>query len=54
MEVAQLVARGMTNREIAAQLVLSSRTIDSHVQHILIKLGFKTRSQIAGWFASRN
>lgn len=54
MEVAQLVARGLTNREIAAKLVLSSRTIDSHVQHILAKFDFNTRSQIAGWFASRH
>lgn len=53
MEVAQLVARGLTNRDIAANLVLSSRTIDSHVQHILTKLDFHSRSQIAGWFASR-
>jgi predicted ATPase/DNA-binding CsgD family transcriptional regulator len=53
MEVAQLVARGLTNREIAAELVLSSRTIDSHVQHILTKLDFNSRSQIAGWFVSR-
>jgi non-specific serine/threonine protein kinase len=53
MEVAQLVARGLTNREIAARLVLSSRTIDSHVQHILTKLDFNKRSQIAGWFVSR-
>ncbi|MGQ4600593.1 LuxR C-terminal-related transcriptional regulator [Nocardia sp. R6R-6] len=51
LEVARLVAKGMTNREIAANLVLSSRTIDSHVQHILAKLGFHTRSQIAGWIA---
>jgi non-specific serine/threonine protein kinase len=53
MEVARLVARGLTNREIAAELVLSSRTIDSHVQHILTKLDFNSRSQIAGWVASR-
>jgi non-specific serine/threonine protein kinase len=53
MEVAQLVAQGLTNREIAAELVLSSRTIDSHVQHILTKLDFNTRSQIAGWVVGR-
>ena len=49
LEVAHLVAQGLTNREIAAELVLSTRTIDSHVQHILTKLDFNTRSQIAGW-----
>jgi non-specific serine/threonine protein kinase len=54
MEVAKLVARGLTNREIAAELVLSSRTIDSHVQHILTKLDFNKRSQIAGWFVGRS
>lgn len=53
LEVAALVARGLTNREIAAELVLSSRTIDSHVQHILEKLNFGSRAQIAGWFAAR-
>ncbi|MCV7408198.1 AAA family ATPase [Mycobacterium florentinum] len=54
MEVAELVARGMKNREIGAELVLSSRTIDSHIQHILSKLDFNSRSQIAGWIASRH
>jgi DNA-binding NarL/FixJ family response regulator len=49
LEVARLVAHGMTNREIAARLVLSSRTVDTHVQHIMSKLGFHSRSQIAGW-----
>ncbi len=48
-EVADLVARGLTNREIAAALVLSERTAQNHVQHILTKLGFATRSQIASW-----
>lgn len=53
-EVAELVARGMTNREIANALVLSERTAQNHVQHILTKLGFSTRSQIAAWAASRS
>lgn len=48
-QVAQLVARGMTNREIAGTLVLSERTAENHVQHILTKLGFDNRSQIAAW-----
>ena len=48
-EVADLVARGLTNREIAAALVLSERTAQNHVQHILTKLGFAKRSQIAAW-----
>lgn len=46
-QVAALVAEDLTNREIAAKLVVSKRTIDSHVEHILTKLGFTSRSQIA-------
>jgi DNA-binding CsgD family transcriptional regulator len=48
-EVAALVARGQTNREIAAALVISERTADAHVQNILNKLGFSSRAQIAAW-----
>jgi DNA-binding CsgD family transcriptional regulator len=50
-EVAALVAEGLTNRQIAERLVLSERTAQNHVQHILTKLGFTTRSQIAAWSA---
>ena len=53
-EVAALVARGLTNRQIADALVLSERTAQNHVQHILTKLGFSTRSQIAAWAAARD
>jgi DNA-binding NarL/FixJ family response regulator len=48
-EVAGLVAQGLTNREIAARLVLSERTAQNHVQHILTKLGLPNRGQIAVW-----
>jgi non-specific serine/threonine protein kinase len=48
-EVAELVARGLTNREIAGQLYLSIRTVEVHVDHILSKLGFRTRTQLAAW-----
>jgi non-specific serine/threonine protein kinase len=48
-EVAGLVARGHTNREIAGQLSLSIRTVEVHVDHILTKLNFHTRTQLAGW-----
>src|SRR4029077_5696038 len=54
LEVAQLVARGLSNRQIASQLFLSERTIDSHVRTVLNKLGFNSRAQIAGWVASRD
>ncbi|MGH9279800.1 MAG: LuxR C-terminal-related transcriptional regulator, partial [Acidimicrobiales bacterium] len=50
-EVAHLVAEGLTNRQIADRLVISERTAQNHVQHILTKLGFTTRSQIAAWQA---
>ena len=48
-EVAVLVARGLTNREIATELVIAERTADTHVSNLLGKLGAKTRSQIAAW-----
>jgi DNA-binding CsgD family transcriptional regulator len=48
-EVAALVAQGLTNREIARTLFLSERTAENHVQHILTKLGFGARAQIAAW-----
>lgn len=48
-EIAGLVARGLTNRQIAEVLHIAERTAENHVQHILAKLGFQTRSQIAAW-----
>ena len=48
-EVAALVARAMTNRQIAERLVLSERTVETHVRSILTKLGFSTRTEIATW-----
>lgn len=48
-EVALLVARGLTNREVAGQLYLSVRTVEVHVDHILTKRGFRTRTQLAAW-----
>ncbi|MFP5345625.1 MAG: AAA family ATPase [Actinomycetes bacterium] len=51
-EVAALVARGMTNREIAAALFLSEKTVERHVGHILLKLGVSRRSAVAArWSA---
>lgn len=52
-EVAALVTEGLTNRQIARRLVISERTAQNHVQHILTKLGFSTRSQIAAWMSTR-
>jgi non-specific serine/threonine protein kinase len=48
-EVAALVARGLTNREIAGQLYLSVRTVEVHVDRILTKLGFRNRTELAAW-----
>jgi predicted ATPase/DNA-binding CsgD family transcriptional regulator len=48
-EVAALVAQGLSNKQIAACLVVSQRTAESHVRHILNKLGFDTRAQIVTW-----
>ncbi|MFE1591505.1 LuxR C-terminal-related transcriptional regulator [Nocardia sp. NPDC058705] len=48
-EIAALVAQGKSNRDIAAELVVSVRTVDTHIQHILDKLAAKSRVQIANW-----
>ena len=52
-EVARLIARGMGNKEIASRLVISRRTVDGHVERILRKLDFTSRTQIASWVATR-
>ena len=49
LEVARLVGRGLTNKQIGQQLYVSERTAENHVQHILTKLGLRNRSQIAAW-----
>ncbi|MFC9763557.1 LuxR C-terminal-related transcriptional regulator [Rhodococcus jostii] len=48
-QVAELVAEGLTNRAIAAKLVISQRTAQGHVENILSKLGYTSRTQIATW-----
>ena len=52
-EVAALIARGLTNRQIADEIVVSEWTVDSHVRHILAKLSFCSRAQVAGWAVER-
>jgi DNA-binding NarL/FixJ family response regulator len=47
-----LVAEGLSNKQIAARLFISERTVATHVGHILNKLGFNSRAQIAGWISS--
>jgi len=50
LEVAELIAAGLSNRAIAERLVLSPRTVDGHVERILAKLEFSSRTQVATWF----
>jgi predicted ATPase/DNA-binding NarL/FixJ family response regulator len=50
-EIARLVAHGLSNREIASKLVIAQRTAEGHVEHILSKLAFTSRAQIAAWVA---
>jgi DNA-binding CsgD family transcriptional regulator len=50
-EVANLVAEGLTNKEIADRLVISQRTAEGHVERVLDKMGFKSRTQVAACIA---
>jgi DNA-binding CsgD family transcriptional regulator/tetratricopeptide (TPR) repeat protein len=52
-EVATLIAQGKSTREIAEELVVSERTVESHVAHMMFKLGVHSRSQIALWAVER-
>jgi non-specific serine/threonine protein kinase len=52
-EVTLLLARGLTNRQIGAELGLASRTVDSHVGNILRKLGLASREQVRAWAIER-
>ncbi|WP_210406801.1 ATP-binding protein [Prauserella flavalba] len=51
-EVATLIADGLSNKEIAERLTISSRTVDGHVERILRKLDFSSRTQVASWVAA--
>jgi predicted ATPase/DNA-binding CsgD family transcriptional regulator len=52
-EIAELVTQGLTNKQIAARLVISQRTAEGHVENILTKLGFTNRAQISRWITER-
>jgi DNA-binding NarL/FixJ family response regulator len=52
-EVAELVAEGLSNRDISERLGISPRTTDGHMERILSKLHFNTRAQVAAWVAGR-
>ncbi len=53
LEVADLAAQGLTNAAVARQLYLSPATVATHMSHILEKLGFSSRVEIAGWAVER-
>lgn len=53
LQVAALVAEGLSNRAIAERLTIAKRTADSHVEHILAKLGYSSRAQIATWITAQ-
>ena len=51
-DVALMVARGMSNRQIASELVLAERTVEGHVENLRNKLGFHSRASVAAWVAA--
>ncbi|MCO5967250.1 ATP-binding protein [Actinoallomurus soli] len=53
-EVSALVAAGLSNKEVAARLVIAQRTAENHVERILAKLGFTSRAQLAVWAAEQS
>ncbi|MEO6116370.1 MAG: LuxR C-terminal-related transcriptional regulator, partial [Pseudolysinimonas sp.] len=52
-EVAALIGEGRTNREIAERLGIEERSAEGHVERIRVRLGFRSRAQIAGWYAAQ-
>jgi pimeloyl-ACP methyl ester carboxylesterase len=52
-EVAALISEGRTNREIAARLGIAERSAEGHVERILLRLGARSRAQIATWYAAQ-
>ncbi len=53
-QIARLVARSMTNRQIADELVVSERTVEQHVRSILRKLGVANRTGVAAWVTGQS
>jgi serine/threonine-protein kinase PknK len=53
-QIAELIRDGLGNKEIADTLVISRRTAEAHVEHILTKLGFTSRTQVAAWVAEQS
>jgi DNA-binding NarL/FixJ family response regulator len=54
LEIARLIARGLSNRAIADELVISQATVARHVANMLTKLGFNSRAQVAAWMARQS
>ena len=54
IDAAALVRLGFSNKQIAADLVISEGTAGLHVKHILAKLGFRSRAQVAAWAVERD
>ena len=52
VEIAGLVAAGLTNKQIGTRVFISERTVENHVRSIMNKLGFHSRTQIAGWITA--
>jgi pimeloyl-ACP methyl ester carboxylesterase len=52
-EVAALVAEGLTNREVAERLNITERSAESHLERIRLRLGFRSRAQVAAWYVAR-
>ncbi len=52
-EVAALVAEGLTNRDVAERLGISERSAESHLERIRLRLGFRSRAQVAAWYVAR-
>jgi DNA-binding CsgD family transcriptional regulator len=52
-EVAELLAQGLSNKEIAARLTVAQRTAEGHVENVLTKLGLTSRAQVAAWMTGQ-
>ncbi|MEV1018621.1 helix-turn-helix transcriptional regulator, partial [Micromonospora sp. NPDC049730] len=52
LRIARLVAEGATNREIAARMFLSTRTVDHHLRNVFHRLGIRSRTELARAFAT--
>jgi DNA-binding NarL/FixJ family response regulator len=54
LQIARLIARGLTNKQIADELVISPATVARHIANIFADLDFNVRAQVAAWVAERD